>query len=184
MPPETATPLEVSRGIVAALGTVAALAAAVLIVRDYLGLRRDGVNGPTTVTFAERIAVGAVFLAVQAAYVGTATMAMLAPPPIPPAVAESIAAAHTRAAVSASEYVTFAVAVSTFSSAAMLLGSLWQLATRPLLIAALRQQGGGLPRSEMLAVDAQETADRAQVTADVLRAAANEIERDDEGGRP
>ena len=138
--PETATALELARTAIAATGVVAASAVAAYTVRDFRVLRREGVNGPTGVVYAEKFVLKGILLLIQALYTAVGVAALLAPQPVPPDVAALLLGVHARATISVQTYLLFAVWVSVLVTSVVLAGSIWQLISRQRLVMALRAQ--------------------------------------------
>lgn len=174
MLPDTATALEVVRTVIALCGTLAALVALRFAVGDYLLLHREGIDGPTTIVYAQKIVGALIFLVVQVAYATVGAVGMLAPPPIPREAAAILNEISAHAAVSIASYLEFAGGVSIFVSSVVLLGSLWQFTTRHLLLQELRRSlaetgaaSAHLAATEQRADDAEHRVGVADVRVDV-----------------
>jgi hypothetical protein len=151
MLPPTVTELEVVRLTIASVGAVAALVVVYFTVTDYLRLRQDNVNGPTTIVYAEKIPVKIVLFLTQVIYTTIGVAALLAPPPIPPHLAALISESAADAVVSVATYLDIAVQGSIIVTSMIIVTSFWQLYSRKRLLAALRAQAhkGGAQEQEV-----------------------------------
>lgn len=140
---DTATPLEMIRTAIALAGVVATFCVLFLTVSDASVLQREGVNGPTTLVYTEKILHSLIGLVIEVAYTLVGITAMLTPEPAAPVV---------------SGYVNFAVAVSIAVTTLVLLGAAWGLRTRTLLAESLRR------RTDSQQVVAQAQQDRIEAT--------------------